>query len=147
MRLEVSRGVEECSTEFSRACAGIEGREDLRHHRRSFNASIQRGVDQFRCAMRVCWWCDPVFCSCRTWKGHPWCLASHPRALVGTLPVREGGTGLPLNQLTLSVWLLATGLRVDDAITVIERHLHQEGPGMDRPGGPPWHHERIVRGR
>ena len=79
--------------------------------------------------MRWCWWCLILFLFLQNWKATLVPGIAIPVALVGTfLFVKVAG--FSLNQLTLFGLVLATGLVVDDAITVIEDTSTKKAQGM-----------------
>jgi HAE1 family hydrophobic/amphiphilic exporter-1 len=125
--LEVSRGVEEVLEEFSLAMPPGMKVEKIYDNTDFINASIQGVTSSLRDAVVLV--VLILFLFLQNWKATLVPGIAIPVALVGTfLFVKVAG--FSLNQLTLFGLVLATGLVVDDAITVIEDTSTKKKEGL-----------------
>ncbi len=125
--LEVSRGVKDVLDEFSETMPPGIKIEKIYDNTDFINASIQGVTSSLRDAVVLV--VLILFLFLQNWKATLVPGIAIPVALVGTfLFVKVAG--FSLNQLTLFGLVLATGLVVDDAITVIEDTSTKKGQGM-----------------
>ncbi|MBC1261849.1 RND transporter [Synechococcus sp. BSF8S] len=125
--LEVSQGVKDVLDDFSREIPPGIKIEKIYDTTDFINASIKGVTNSLRDAVVLV--VLILFLFLQNWKATLVPGIAIPVALVGTfLFVKVAG--FSLNQLTLFGLVLATGLVVDDAITVIEDTSTKKGQGM-----------------
>ncbi|MCT0219255.1 efflux RND transporter permease subunit [Synechococcus sp. CS-1329] len=125
--LEVSRGVEEVLDEFSLTMPPGMKVEKIYDNTDFINASIQGVTSSLRDAVVLV--VLILFLFLQNWKATLVPGIAIPVALVGTFLFVKAA-GFSLNQLTLFGLVLATGLVVDDAITVIEDTSTKKAQGL-----------------
>ncbi|MCP9823915.1 efflux RND transporter permease subunit [Synechococcus sp. EJ6-Ellesmere] len=125
--LEVSRGVQEVLEEFSSTIPPGIKIEKIYDVTDFINASIKGVTNSLRDAVVLV--VLILFLFLQNWKATLVPGIAIPVALVGTFMFVKVA-GFSLNQLTLFGLVLATGLVVDDAITVIEDTSSKKAQGM-----------------
>jgi len=125
--LDVSRGVKQVLTEFEKGLPPGMKLERIYDVTDFISASIQGVTDSLRDAVVLV--VLILFLFLQDWKATLVPAIAIPVALVGTFAFVKV-FGFSLNQLTLFGLVLATGLVVDDAITVIEGTATRRGEGM-----------------
>lgn len=125
--LEVSNGVKEVLADFAETMPVGMKMEKIYDNTDFISASIQGVVNSLRDAVVLV--VLILFLFLQNWKATLVPGIAIPVALVGTFALVLG-FGFSLNQLTLFGLVLATGLVVDDAITVIEDTSAKKAQGM-----------------
>jgi len=125
--LEVSDGVKQVLAEFEAAMPVGMKMEKIYDNTDFITASIQGVVNSLRDAVVLV--VLILFLFLQNWKATLVPGIAIPVALIGTFGLVLG-FGFSLNQLTLFGLVLATGLVVDDAITVIEDTSTKKSEGM-----------------
>jgi HAE1 family hydrophobic/amphiphilic exporter-1 len=125
--LEVSRGVEEVLDEFAARMPAGMTMEQVYDNTEFIEASISGVTDALRDAVVLV--VLILFLFLQDWKATVVPALTIPVSLVGTFAF-VNAFGFSLNQLTLFGLVLATGLVVDDAITVIEDTISKRRAGL-----------------
>ena len=125
--LEVSSGVKQVLADFAETMPVGMKMEKIYDNTDFISASIQGVVNSLRDAVVLV--VLILFLFLQNWKATLVPGIAIPVALVGTFALVLG-FGFSLNQLTLFGLVLATGLVVDDAITVIEDTSAKKAQGM-----------------
>ena len=125
--LEVSDGVKSVLAEFEKTMPVGMKMEKIYDNTDFITASIQGVVNSLRDAVILV--VLILFLFLQNWKATLVPGIAIPVALIGTFGLVLG-FGFSLNQLTLFGLVLATGLVVDDAITVIEDTSSKKAEGM-----------------
>ena len=125
--LEVSKGVEQVLDEFRASLPPGIKVEKIYDNTDFINASIQGVAEALRDAVVLV--VLILFLFLQDWKSTLVPGIAIPVALIGTFGFVKG-FGFSLNQLTLFGLVLATGLVVDDAITVIESTTVKKSEGL-----------------
>jgi HAE1 family hydrophobic/amphiphilic exporter-1 len=125
--LEVSRGVEEVLNEFAARMPVGMTMEKVYDITEFIEASIRGVTDALRDAVVLV--VLILFLFLQDWKATVVPAITIPVSLVGTFLFVKA-FGFSLNQLTLFGLVLATGLVVDDAITVIEGTISKRREGL-----------------
>ena len=126
--LEVSNGVKDVLSEFSNTMPVGMKMEKIYDNTDFIDASIQGVTNSLRDAVLLV--ILILFLFLQNWKATLVPGIAIPVALIGTFALVLG-FGFSLNQLTLFGLVLATGLVVDDAITVIEDTSTKKASGMN----------------